>query len=658
MCGIFGIAGLSESFGQVKLRQSIDFLFREAYSRGKDAAGLAYLDREGCVRIEKAPMPAVKFVRTREYRSVFDSLGARVAVFGHSRLVTNGSLEDNENNQPVVYRRIIGIHNGIIANDNEIWVKNPDLSRNYDVDTEALFALLDKRIFDEQRPMRNAVESALNDIEGNASIAFFAGTDNLVLTSNNGSLYYVPSRSGKAHCFASERHMVSDYIRSQSIEDFFDERAIRQIEPYSCVVIGLSDMKSEYCGLARTASTRKRGNSVKNVSSRELKETSFRTSEESRLARMEESFDDTFARTIRRCTRCLLPSTFPFIKFDSEGVCNYCARHKPPMLLGKAKLEEYLAPFRSGNPRKPDCIAAVSGGRDSIYGIHYLKKEMGMNPIAYTYDWGMVTDIARRNIARVTGELGIEHVLVSADIRKKRSYIRKNLEAWLHRPNLGMIPILMAGDKKFKYYGMSLQKANGVDLAVYCAGNRFEKTGFKTGFCGVDDDDKSATLSLSVLNAIKLFGFYGKEYLFNQRYMNSSMLDTAGAYYYSYIMPKTYIYLYHYIDWDEQDILSILTSQYNWEGAEDTVATWRIGDGTACFYNYLYYRVAGFTEFDTFRSNQIREGRMDRQAAMDLVLKENRPRFRAMKTYLDLVGMDFQRVMKIVDNIPRLYEQG
>lgn len=45
----------------------------------------------------------------------------------------------------------------------------------------------------------------------------------------------------------------------------------------------------------------------------------------------------------------------------------------------------------------------------------------------------------------------------------------------------------------------------------------------------------------------------------------------------------------------------------------DTNTTWRIGDGTAAFYNYVYYTVAGFTEHDTFRSNQIREGQMTRE---------------------------------------------
>ena len=59
----------------------------------------------------------------------------------------------------------------------------------------------------------------------------------------------------------------------------------------------------------------------------------------------------------------------------------------------------------------------------------------------------MITELARRNQARVSGKLGVEHVWASADIQKKRSNIKKNLYAWLEKPDLGMITILMAGYK-------------------------------------------------------------------------------------------------------------------------------------------------------------------------------------------------------------------
>ena len=66
------------------------------------------------------------------------------------------------------------------------------------------------------------------------------------------------------------------------------------------------------------------------------------------------------------------------------------------------------------------CIVPLSGGRDSSYALHIIKKELKMSPITMTYDWGMVTDLARRNQARVVGNLGVEHVWVSANISKKR----------------------------------------------------------------------------------------------------------------------------------------------------------------------------------------------------------------------------------------------
>ena len=47
--------------------------------------------------------------------------------------------------------------------------------------------------------------------------------------------------------------------------------------------------------------------------------------------------------------------------------------------------------------------------------------------------------------------------------------------------------------------------------------------------------------------------------------------------------------LFDYWSWDETQIDRTLDS-YGWERAVDTKSTWRIGDGTAAFYNYIYYR--------------------------------------------------------------------
>lgn len=123
-------------------------------------------------------------------------------------------------------------------------------------------------------------------------------------------------------------------------------------------------------------------------------------------------------KKIRRCTKCILPETMPFIEFDSDGVCNYCRTYKKQNYLGKEKLHSWAETL----PKKQDgldSVVAFSGGRDSSYGLHYFVKELGLKPVAYSYDWGMVTDLARRNQSRMCEKLGIELVVVSADIKKK-----------------------------------------------------------------------------------------------------------------------------------------------------------------------------------------------------------------------------------------------
>jgi hypothetical protein len=115
------------------------------------------------------------------------------------------------------------------------------------------------------------------------------------------------------------------------------------------------------------------------------------------------------------------------------------------------------------------------------------------------------------------------------------------------------------------------------------------------------------------------------------------------------------INVYNYIGWDEKTIELVLLNEYNWELSPDTPTSWRIGDGTAALYNYIYYSVAGFSEHDCLRSNQIRMGKMTREDGLALIEKENYPRLPSLKWYCDIVGLDLKKVLTTVNNIPKLY---
>ena len=94
-----------------------------------------------------------------------------------------------------------------------------------------------------------------------------------------------------------------------------------------------------------------------------------------------------------------------------------------------------------------------------------------------------------------------------------------------------------------------------------------------------------------------------------------------------YIIKHDNTNIFNYVKWDEDIINNTLIKEYNWEIDPGTKTTWRIGDGTAAFYNYIYFMVCGFSENDTFRSNQIRENLITREQALEKVYQENMPRW-------------------------------
>jgi hypothetical protein len=146
-----------------------------------------------------------------------------------------------------------------------------------------------------------------------------------------------------------------------------------------------------------------------------------------------------------------------------------------------------------------------------------------------------------------------------------------------------------------------------------------------------------------------------REFSANPAYWNASVIDTLGAYASYYLLPKNFTLFYDYIDWDEKAIGDTLVEDYGWEKADDLKSTWRIGDGTAAFYNYIYYRVAGFTENDTFRSHQVRAGQLTRAEALEKVRDENRPRLHSIRWYGETVGFDWQAALRRINAIPPLY---
>jgi glucosamine--fructose-6-phosphate aminotransferase (isomerizing) len=608
MCGIFGI------ISQNKIdKKDLKLLVKHSQQRGKDSSGLIYLDNEH-YQICRADHDIDKLLnKTKPYHSPI--------VFGHSRLITNG-LSDN---QPVIRDNVFVLHNGIIVNDDDIW-KDLKVERKYQIDSEVIAAIVLEHL-KTGRSLNELADVIMKKCIGIVSCAIIIqDLGKLILVSNNGSLH-VGSKNGATY-FASENYALTE-IGCQAISQIQRSFKIFDLPIPANLKWNLNDIK------LRTENL--------------IPEFKFDKTQEALLQYKKHN--------LKRCTKCILPETMPYIRFNEQGVCNYCLSYKLRNTpKPKEELFKIIEPYRKKNGL--ECIVPFSGGRDSCYGLHLIVKELELKPVTYTYDWGMVTDLGRRNISRMCAELGVENIIIAADISKKRKNIRMNLEAWLKSPNLGMMAMLTAGDKHFFRYVEEVKKQTGVELNLWGI-NPLEVTHFKTGFLGIEPDfEEMKVYSSGVMKQMRYHFKRFRAMMDSPGYFNSSLWDTlSGEYYRSFTKKKDYYHIFDYWRWDEEQVNSCLINEYNWELAPDTSTTWRIGDGTAAFYNYVYYTVAGFTEHDTFRSNQIREGQITRERALELVEDENQPRYQNIRWYLDTLGMDFERVIKIVNNIEKLYKE-
>jgi predicted glutamine amidotransferase len=662
MCGIFGYISKSDYRDINTAKKIISILYTLSESRGKEASGLIALTDKKIEFIKEA-IPASDLIKSSNFKILISSTlnkNENIAIFGHSRLVTNGVSENNINNQPISCDGIIGVHNGIITNCDELLNDNNELTKETELDTEVLFKVLSKNI--KSSKFIDGFANTFKRIEGVVNVALLFKELNIaVLSTNNGSIYYSRSITNETIIFASEKHILQQCIKKCKLKNHFLIEEIKRVPPNGLLAVDLFSLNTNLLSLNNLDNqdfdiSYKTRDVINLTINDDLKfnQKNFNFNKNENNVKI---FDNLYSANkekislLKRCSKCILAETMPFIEFDEYGICNYCKFHKPHKIKGISELKKILEPTHNDF----DCLVTLSGGRDSSFGIHFIKKILGLNPVAYTYDWGMVTDLARRNQMRMCGRLGVEHILVSADIRRKRDNIKKNVLAWLKNPILGMVPLFMAGDKHYFYWSNKIARQTKVKNIILCE-NLLEATKFKSGFCNIKPTfGTKTTYALSLRNKFEMLFYYSKNFAKNFSYLNTSLLDTFTSFLSYYVMNHNFINLFDYIEWNEEEINNLLIKEYNWETSKDSHSTWRIGDGTASFYNYIYYTMAGITENDTFRSNQVREGNITREQALKLSARDNIPQFESIKWYLNTINLDFKKCLDTINNANKLY---
>ncbi len=169
MCGIAGYSLNPDS--SVRRTLAAQALLAGIAERGADAVGYAHRGSSAAVTVHKRRSGA------SELLSELHVPAASTQVLVHVRDYTKGHPTIEANNHPIRHGSVVGIHNGIIVNDEEIFAHygferaHPDMT----VDSEAIFALAEHSAGSPEalEELHGAMATAWLD-ERNASTLFIA----------------------------------------------------------------------------------------------------------------------------------------------------------------------------------------------------------------------------------------------------------------------------------------------------------------------------------------------------------------------------------------------------------------------------------------------------------------------------------------------------
>lgn len=349
---------------------------------------------------------------------------------------------------------------------------------------------------------------------------------------------------------------------------------------------------------------------------------------------------------MKTCSTCILPETYPGIVFDSDGVCNHCRSHRQRTVKGEEKLREIIDRYRAPD-RKYDCIVAFSGGRDSTFMLWYAKNRLDLRVLACFVDNGYAPDQTMKNIRNATRILDIDLVV------KKHEYVRKcarhTLKSWIRKPSPGMIGLMCAGcNYALRYLLLEAAKENRIPLMLFGLGEPEPETTFAEKLLMRNPHKRLSKMSLAVGFASQIASnprylanpealtIYSKEYIFRWAPFLRKLMTRKVAYPEFKVLEPFY-----YIEWNEDEITSVIQDKLEWEKCSYSGSTWRTDCEIATIKNYLYRETMGFSKLDELLSNMIRCGMTTREEARERLARESVISEDFVRDFLEKLGLDY-----------------
>lgn len=328
----------------------------------------------------------------------------------------------------------------------------------------------------------------------------------------------------------------------------------------------------------------------------------------------------------KKCARCISDTSIPDIRFDANGVCNYCNIHDklaeqfPLTDLGQQKFKQLIDQIkRKGKAKRYDCIVGVSGGTDSTYCL-YMAKKLGLRPLAVHFDNGWDSEIAITNMKNAVTKLDIDLKTVTCDWAEYKalqlSFLKASVPDAEMPTDIAIISMLyrVAAEEGIHYVinGHSFRAEGIMPLKWSYGDGRYMKS------------------------VHKRFG--------GQKLKSFPNLSIANLLYYVLVKRVQVVPLLAYIDYRKEEAKRILVQELDWTyyGGHHLESVY------TAFIIYLRWKKFGIDTRKIEYSAFVRSGQMTREEALERLkepFREDPELVRHCITKLGLTSEEFDAIL-------------
>ncbi len=329
-----------------------------------------------------------------------------------------------------------------------------------------------------------------------------------------------------------------------------------------------------------------------------------------------------------------MPETVESIDL-SEPVCSVCKQHaaKKDVDWDERRRELHRLADDVRGKADYDCIVPFSGGKDSTFTLLTVVEELRLKPLVVRFDHGFLRQRVLDNSRRTFRKLGVDVVHFTPNWHVVKKLMRESLErrgdfCWHCHTGVFAYPVQEAVRRR-------------IPLIIWGEGDN-EYASWNTTEHGPERFDKVCSLGIDGPDMAGMVGCDPRE-LQPFTFPNADDLSRVRS-----------VFLGGYVRWNPREQAALIRRELRWQGDEvEGVPPQYDYDKIECFMqgarDYIKYLKRGYGRTSHLASIDIREGRLDRQHAIELVENYDGKRPASLDILLDILEMPEKEFMEIVE---------